>query len=106
MRIVIVLALIICLGLPVAARGQTAGEDYMGHKMLKKQPAPSSAEELGPMSVPYPPNPYPCTPEGSPMIEEELPAYQGKLRELGEEPDAEGKTGKKVSEPAAHGELR
>jgi hypothetical protein len=72
-----------------------------------------SPEELGPLSCPYPACPYPpkestiiyspkpelLPPEGHPMIEEQLPAFQKNLQEFGEEPSPKGETGKKTSAP-------
>lgn len=97
MKRALILGLIICLGLPVAARGQEA-EKYMGQQILEKQ-GPASAAERGPMEVPYPPNPYPATPEGPPMFEGELPAYQAHLKEFLEEERPKEDVKKKTMEP-------
>jgi hypothetical protein len=104
MKRALTLGVIMCLWVPTAAWGQTAGEDYTGQKMQEKQ-APSASAEVGPLA------PYRPRPEGPPMIEGELPAYQGiagelpayqgQLKEAFEENFTEGEARKKTLEPTS-----
>jgi hypothetical protein len=92
MKRVLTLGLMMCICLSAPAWGQTAGEDYAGLKIKEKQ---ASSAEAGPL-LPYPP-----LPEGPPMIQGELPAYQAQLKESPEEYFTEGESRKKTLEPTS-----
>jgi hypothetical protein len=85
------------LVLPAMAWGQDAGEAYMGQKIQEEQAPPA---ERGPLSVPYPPDPYPPRAEGPPMTEGGLQAYQANLGESREKEPAQEEVKKETIEPS------